>query len=162
MMLLAILFRWAYSPQQVLENTCAKRNSAPVRCGFFTSVLLSMGGYRLSARLAAWLCTCFQIPAHPIRLKTSLVGLSKLAKENVMSEINIDRDTASQLNSFIGFNIAETLSRVIFGLQDLGYLASPDAHSGIELSPIALYHFSNNLCSALKFEKEFIESGESE
>lgn len=84
-MLLAILFNWAYSPLQVLENTCKQRHTAPDRCGFFTSVLSPMGGYRLSVRLAAWLFTRFQIPAHPIRLKTSLVGLTNLKQETIMS-----------------------------------------------------------------------------
>lgn len=75
---------WAYSPFQVFETTCKQRTTAPERRGFFTSVLPSMGGVSQLVRLATWLFTGFQHPAHPIRLKPSLVGLSKLKQETVM------------------------------------------------------------------------------
>lgn len=76
----------AYYPHQVFETTCTQRNTAPVRRGFFTSVLPSMGGVHQLVRLVTWLCTGFQHPAHPIRLKPSLVGLHQLTQETIMSK----------------------------------------------------------------------------
>lgn len=141
----------AYYPHQVLQNTCAKRYTAPVRCGFFTSLVsLSMGGYRLSVRLAAWLCTCFEIPAHPIRFKTSLVGLHQLAKETTMSSNTLTREQASQLNDFIGINTAETLDRVRAGVCDLGLVIN-------HIDSDTAFRYANTLAAALCFEQTILE-----
>ena len=72
-----ILAAMRQSARQVTENTCTKRQSAPVSRGFFAS---SMGGVGQSVRLAARLGTGFQHPAHPCCLKTVEV-VPILAKE---------------------------------------------------------------------------------
>jgi len=109
-----ILFSWAYYAFQVFETTYAKRIAAPERCGFFSSVLLSMGRVRLSVRLATWLCTWFQHPARPKRLKPSPVGLFKLAKE-------ISMQTAS-----IGTREAKAIQRAIRILENSFFRDSVD------------------------------------
>ena len=147
----------AYYPQQVLENTCAKRNTAPESSGFFTSVLPSMGGVRQSVRLAARLCTSFQHPAHPIRLRTSLVGLIQLAKETIMSNqetlARISRDTASILNDFIGIHQRETLERVASGIDDLSVVLGAE---GTENT--TLFRMASMLQIAIKYELECLKS----
>lgn len=141
----------AYYPQQVFETTCAKRNTAPVRRGFFTSVLPSMGGVSQLVRLATWLCTGFQHPAHPIRLKPSLVGLTQLAKETTMSNqaslARIERDTASLLNDFIGIHQRETLERVASGIIDLSVTLAAE---GTENT--TLFRMADMLSIALRYE----------
>lgn len=140
-----------YYPQQVLQNTCKQRNTAPVRCGFFTSVLPSMGGVRQLVRLAARLFTCFEHPAHPMRFRTSLVGLHQLKQEASMSNqaslARIERDTASLLNDFIGIHQRETLERVASGIIDLSVTLAAE---GTENT--TLFRMADMLSIALRYE----------
>lgn len=76
-----------YNARTVLENTITERSPRARQRGFFASRFPSMGGVRLSVRLAAWLCTRFQHPAHPHCLKTMAVASKSHRGASAMATI---------------------------------------------------------------------------
>lgn len=145
----------AYYPQQVLETTCTQRNTAPVICGFFTSVLPSMGGVSQLVRLATWLCTGFQHPAHPIRLKPSLVGLTQLTQETIMSNQDRAAVRTTAAHPFFNYSIdrKDTLFTVREGVEFEALIEQlqcflKSAHGTVEAAALEIAN-SNQLWSAV-------------
>jgi len=82
--LLALLDERGYTAAQVLENTCVKRTSRPVRAALLCPFL---GRVRQSVRLSARLNTSFQHPAHPAVLENAAWWIPSLVKEHVMAQL---------------------------------------------------------------------------
>lgn len=67
--------------RQVLENTSNHAVSGPDSAALSRPNIQVMGGMGLPARLAARRDSCFQHPAHPLRLKTQGGGFQQLITE---------------------------------------------------------------------------------
>ncbi|MGF6904640.1 hypothetical protein [Paraburkholderia sp. GAS348] len=77
----------AYTFRQVLENTIRSGSPVPESAVFLRPDFPSMGGVRLSVRLAARLRTRFQHPAHPHCLKTVAVAFQSHVGASAMATI---------------------------------------------------------------------------
>jgi hypothetical protein len=72
-----------------------------------------------------------------------------------MSASALDRETASQLNPFIGLWPRETLERCASAIRELGYL-TPAAVNG----PSNLFRFHEAIAAALEYEQGLMEQAD--
>lgn len=74
----------------------------------------------------------------------------------------LDRETASQLNPFIGLWPRETLERCASAIQELGYLTPAAAQGGHDLRPSNLFRFHEAITAALTYEQCLMEHADAE
>jgi hypothetical protein len=164
MMQLEIKTGMAYSSAQVLITPKAKAEQpAPVRRGFFTSIVFSMVGRARNTTPARGITPPTLAGYQRPTTHTPVAG-QLLDKEPKTMQVQtngaaapqfnqLDRDTAFKYNGFIGINPAETIERVSEAVFDLGYLCSLSAQHDMPLRPAAIYRFTNILCAALEYEQ---------
>ena len=72
---------------------------------------------------------------------------------------SIDRDSASEFNPLIGFDVDETMQRVERAVSDIGYLISVADETGLNLDTKNMFRLFEVACIALRFEIEARKNG---
>lgn len=68
----------------------------------------------------------------------------------------LDRETASALNPFIGLFIEETLNNVAAAMVDLGYMCNLSEEKGMPPRHDGIWRMTNAMSAALQYESRYI------